>query len=86
MATALIVIPIAVSAAAELDVSAKPMLMAVAVAGAAVVPHPGRDACEPDGDGARRLSLRRLLEARAAALRSLFGAFAVLLVPLIWGF
>ena len=35
MATALIVIPIAVSAAAELDVSPKPVLMAVCVASAA---------------------------------------------------
>ena len=35
MATALIVIPIAVSAAAEMDVSAKPVLMAVTVAAAA---------------------------------------------------
>ena len=35
MATALIVLPVAVSAADELDVSAKPVLMAVAVASAA---------------------------------------------------
>ena len=35
MATALIVIPIAVSAAAEMDVSAKPVLMAVTVSAAA---------------------------------------------------
>ena len=35
MATALIVIPIAVSAAADLDISAKPVLMAVTVAAAA---------------------------------------------------
>ena len=35
MATALIVIPIAVSAASELDVSAKPVLMAVCVASSA---------------------------------------------------
>jgi di/tricarboxylate transporter len=34
MATALILIPIAVSAAAELDVSAKPLLMGVCVAAA----------------------------------------------------
>ena len=35
MATALIVIPVALSAAAEMDVSAKPVLMAVAVSAAA---------------------------------------------------
>jgi di/tricarboxylate transporter len=35
MATALIVLPVAASAASELDVSAKPVLMAVAVASAA---------------------------------------------------
>src|SRR5699024_6531717 len=35
MATALIVIPIAISAASELDVSAKPVLMAVCVAAGA---------------------------------------------------
>ena len=35
MATALIVIPVAVSAAADMDVSAKPVLMAVAVSAAA---------------------------------------------------
>ena len=69
MATALIVIPVAISAAADMDVSAKPVLMAVTVAAAAVVPDPGRDACEPDGDGPGRLPLRRLLEARPAAAR-----------------
>ena len=40
MATALIVIPIAISAAADLDVSAKPVLMAVAVAAAAAFMTP----------------------------------------------
>jgi di/tricarboxylate transporter len=40
MATALIVIPIAVSAAAELDVSARPVLMAVNVAAAAALLTP----------------------------------------------
>ena len=35
MATALIVIPIAVSAAADMDISAKPVLMAVTVSAAA---------------------------------------------------
>jgi di/tricarboxylate transporter len=40
MATGLIVIPIAVSAAAELDVSARPVLMSVAVAAAAALLTP----------------------------------------------
>ena len=70
MATALIVIPIAVSAAAELDVSAKPVLMAVTVFRRGVVPDPGRDACEPDGHGARRVPVRRLLEARPTVARA----------------
>ena len=48
-------------------------------------PHTGRDARQPHGHGARRLPLRRLLEARAAA-DPLFGLVAVLLVPVIWSF
>ena len=67
MATALIVIPIAVAAAAELG--------RLAPAGpdvgdgrrGRVLPDAGRDAGEHDGHGPGRLSLRRLLEARAAA-------------------
>ena len=39
--------------------------------GSGVVPHSGRDAGEPDGDGARRLPVRGLLEARTAAPRAL---------------
>ena len=72
MATALIVIPIAVSAAVEIDVSARPVLMAVNVAAAACVPHAGGHTGEPDGDGSRWVPVRRLLEARRlhdAALR-----------------
>jgi hypothetical protein len=71
-ATALMVIPIAVSAAADLGVSVRPVLMAVTVAAAAAFLTPGGDAGEPDGDGPRRVPLRRLLAARpapAAALR-----------------
>ena len=69
MATALIVIPVAISAAAEIDVSARPVLMCVTVVGGGRVPDAGRDAGEPDGDGPGRLPLRRLLEARPAAAR-----------------
>ena len=74
MATALIVIPIAVSAAVE--------HRGVAEAGAdggrggrrRLVPDPRGDTGEPDGDGPRRLPLRRLLEARPAAARALRGS------------
>ena len=70
MATALIVIPIAISAAAEMDVSAKPVLMAVTVSAAASFLTPVATPGEPDGHGAGRLPLRRLLEARAADARA----------------
>jgi di/tricarboxylate transporter len=65
-ATALIVIPIAVSAAADLGVSVRPVLMAVTVAAAAAFLTPGGDAGEPDGDGPRWVPLRRLLAGRPA--------------------
>jgi di/tricarboxylate transporter len=42
VATALVVIPVAVSAAAEMDVSAKPALMTVAVSAAASFMTPSR--------------------------------------------
>jgi di/tricarboxylate transporter len=71
MATALIVIPIALSAAQDMDVSAKPVPMTVSVSAAAAFPHTSRDSGEPDGDGSRRLPVRRLLEARPAVPRSL---------------
>ena len=45
----------------------------------------GGDPREPDGDGARGLPLRRLLEARPAAAR-LVRRVAVLLVPVFWSF
>jgi di/tricarboxylate transporter len=85
MATALIVIPIAVSAAAELDVSAKPVLIAVCVAAAAAFLTPVATPAnlmvmEPGGyrfGDYWRLGLPLLV---------LFGVVAVLLVPVIWGF
>ena len=84
-ATALIVIPIAVSAAADLGVSVRPVLMAVTVAAAAAFLTPGGDAGEPDGDGPGgyrfgdywRLGLPLLL---------LFVAVATFLVPVFWPF
>jgi di/tricarboxylate transporter len=85
MATALIVIPIAVSAAAELDVSAKPVLIAVCVAAAAAFLTPVATPAnlmvmEPGGyrfGDYWRLGLPLLV---------LFGVVAVLLVPVIWAF
>jgi di/tricarboxylate transporter len=85
MATALIVIPIAVSAAADLDVSPKPVLMAVCVASAAAFLTPVATPAnlmvmEPGGyrfGDYWKLGLPLLL---------LFGVVAVVLVPLIWSF
>jgi di/tricarboxylate transporter len=85
MATALIVIPIAVSAAAELDVSPKPLLMAVCVASAAsfltpVATPANLMVMEPGGyrfGDYWKLGL---------PLLAFFGVVAVLLVPAIWSF
>jgi di/tricarboxylate transporter len=85
MATALIVIPVAVTAAAELDVSAKPMLMGVCVAAAGAFLTPVATPAnlmvmEPGGyrfGDYWKLGLPMLV---------LFGLVAVLLVPLIWSF
>jgi di/tricarboxylate transporter len=85
MATALIVIPIAISAAGELEVSPKPVLVAVAVAAAAAFMTPVATPAnlmvmEPGGyrfGDYWKLGLPLLV---------LFGLVAVLLVPLIWQF
>jgi di/tricarboxylate transporter len=85
MATALIVIPIAVSAAAELDVSPKPLLMGVCVAAAAsfltpVATPANLMVMEPGGyrfGDYWKLGL---------PLIALFGVVAVLLVPVVWSF
>ena len=85
MATALIVIPIAVSAAAEIDVSAKPVLMAACVAAAAAFLTPVATPAnlmvmEPGGyrfGDYWKLGLPML---------ALFGIVAVFLVPVIWSF
>lgn len=85
MATALIVIPIAVSAAADLDISAKPVLMAVCVASAAAFITPVATPAnlmvmEPGGyrfGDYWKLGLPMLV---------LFGLVAIFLVPLIWSF
>jgi di/tricarboxylate transporter len=85
MATALIVIPIAVSAADDLDVSPKPVLMAVCVAAAASfltpVATPANLMVMAPG-GYRFGDYWKL----GLPLLALFGAVAVLLVPVIWSF
>jgi di/tricarboxylate transporter len=85
MATALIVIPIAISAADELDVSPKPVLVAVAVAAAAAFLTPVATPAnlmvmEPGGYRFGDYWKLGLL------LLALFGAVAVLLVPVFWSF
>jgi di/tricarboxylate transporter len=85
VATALIVIPIAVSAAADMDVSVKPVLMAVAVAAAAsfltpVATPANLMVMEPGGyrfGDYWRLGL---------PLALLFAAVAIVVVPVFWAF
>jgi di/tricarboxylate transporter len=85
MATALIVIPIAISAAAELDVSAKPLLMGVCVAAAAAFLTPVATPANlmiMEPGGYRFGDYWKL----GLPLLALFGVVAVLLVPVIWSF
>ena len=85
MATALIVIPIALSAAADVDVSARPVLMCVTVAAAAAFLTPVATPAnlmvmEPGGyrfGDYWKLGLPLLV---------LYGVVAVLLVPVFWPF
>jgi len=85
MATALIVIPIAVSAAAELDVSPKPLLMGVCVASAAAFLTPVATPANlmVMGPGGYRFDDYWKL---GLPLLALFGAVAIGLVPLFWSF
>jgi di/tricarboxylate transporter len=85
MATALIVIPIAISAAAEMDVSAKPVLMAVTVSAAASFLTPVATPANlmVMGPGGYRFGDYWRL---GLILLALFGVVAVLLVPVFWGF
>ena len=84
-ATALIVIPIAVSASSELDVSAKPVLMAVCVASAASFLTPVATPANlmVMGPGGYRFGDYWKL---GLPLLAVFGAVAVGLVPVIWSF
>ena len=85
MATALIVLPVAVSAADELDVSAKPVLMAVAVASAAAFLTPVATPANlmVMGPGGYRFGDYWKL---GLPIMLWYVAVAVLLVPLIWRF
>jgi di/tricarboxylate transporter len=85
MATALIVIPIALSAAADMDVSAKPVLMSVAVSAAAsfLTPIATPANLMVMGPGGYRFGDYWKL---GLPLLVLFGAVAVLLVPVVWSF
>ena len=85
MATALIVLPVAVSAADELDVSAKPVLMAVAVASAAAFLTPVATPANlmVMGPGGYRFGDYWKL---GLPMLVLFGLVAVLLVPGVWSF
>jgi len=85
MATALILIPISISAAAELDVSAKPLLMGVCVAAAAAFLTPVATPANlmvMEPGGYRFGDYWKL----GLPLLALFGVVAVLLVPVIWSF
>ena len=85
MATALIALPVAVSAAEELDVSARPVLMAVAVASAASFPTPIATPANlmVMGPGGYRFGDYWKLR---LPLMTPLGVVAVLLVPAIWSF
>jgi di/tricarboxylate transporter len=85
VATALIVIPIAVSAAQDMDVSVKPVLMAVAVAAAAAFLTPVATPANlmvMEPGGYRFGDYWKL----GLPLAVLFAAVAILLVPLFWAF
>jgi di/tricarboxylate transporter len=85
MATALIVIPISVSAAAELDVSARPVLMAVNIAAAAAFLTPVATPANlmVMGPGGYRFGDYWKL---GGCMLLWFFVIATALVPLIWSF
>jgi di/tricarboxylate transporter len=85
MATALIVIPVAISAAGDMDVSAKPVLMAVTVSAAASFLTPVATPANlmVMGPGAYRFGDYWKL---GLPLLALFGVVAVVLVPVFWSF
>jgi di/tricarboxylate transporter len=85
VATALIVLPIAVAAARDMDVSVKPVLMAVAVAAAAAFLTPVATPANlmvMEPGGYRFGDYWKL----GLPLALLFAAVAIGLVPLVWAF
>lgn len=84
-ATALIVVPIAVSAASEIDVSARPVLMSVAVAAAASFLTPIATPANLMIVGPGGYSFGDYWKL-GLPLLALFGIVAVLLVPVFWRF
>jgi di/tricarboxylate transporter len=84
-ATALVVIPVAVSAAADLDVSTRPLLMSIAVAAAASFLTPVATPANlmVMGPGGYRFGDYWKL---GLPLLAIFVAAAILLVPVIWSF
>jgi di/tricarboxylate transporter len=85
MATALIVIPIAVSAASEIDVSVRPVLMAVTVAASASFLTPVATPANlmVMGPGGYKFGDYWKL---GGCLLALFFVVATFYVPIIWGF
>jgi di/tricarboxylate transporter len=85
MATALIVIPVAISAASDMNVSAKPVLMCVTVAAAASFLTPVATPANlmVMGPGGYRFADYWKL---GLPLLVLFGIVATLLVPVFWSF
>jgi di/tricarboxylate transporter len=84
-ATALIMIPVALSAANELDVSPRPLLMGLAVAAAASFMTPVATPANlmvMDAGGYRFGDYWKL----GLPLLALFGVVAVVLVPVLWRF
>ena len=85
MATALIVVPIALETAKDLDVSARPVLMCVTVAAAAALMTPVAKPANlmvMDPGGYRFSDYWKL----GLPLRALYGVVAVGLVPVFWRF
>jgi di/tricarboxylate transporter len=84
-ATVLVVIPIALSAAAELDISAKPVLMTVCVASSAAFLTPiatPANIMVMEPGGYRFSDYWKL----GLPLMAFYGLVAVALVPLVWSF
>jgi di/tricarboxylate transporter len=83
MATALIVIPVALSAAVDMDVAPEPVLMAVAVSAATAFLTPVATPANlmVMGPGGYRFGDYWKL---GLPLLALFGVVAVLLVPVLW--